>query len=300
MYFVDLPGGLGNQIFAYFAGLYLAENSDTKVYLQSATTSKAHVGNRFDLRSFDLHVAPLRTKLPESALSPIYYPEKNGFSRRIGKMFNFSNIIHFETGADSRKDLDTFLSSSQFSILPKRVSGYFGDFAIYDHIKEQVRELRLRKRSSKYTALKDFYQKVPCIGIHLRAGDFLNMKETVGVLDDDFYLESLEQALRAAPRSSLLVFSNDEVHARKRVAGWKINNYEIISPQTLNDPAESLEMMSQCDYIITANSTFSFWAAKLSKRKKGVWIPKHWRRDGWPEIQNVPPDWVRTPNSWQN
>lgn len=299
MYFVDLPGGLGNQLFAYFAGLYLRQKYGLRIRLQYSTTSKTHVGDLYNISSFNLQIPDLRTRLPQTILSPIYYPETNGVTKRLHKVLGNGRVIRFDTGADTRLDVDDYFKRSKSTYFPFRISSYFGDFDFFDNVDSESQTLALVRKSNSFKKLLAKFNYIPVIGIHIRAGDYLNLRDTVGVLGDDYYLKSLLEARRIDPRAFTLVFSNDLEYANYRAQGWNLNQFEVISPESLPDPAESLVLLSQCNFIITANSTFSLWAAKLSKANTQVWLPKEWRKDGWPEINNIPTTWHRIHASWE-
>jgi hypothetical protein len=299
MYFVDLPGGLGNQLFAYFAGLYIRQQHGVSVRLQYATTSKAHVGNLYNVNSFDLQLPNLQSKLPQTILSPLFYPEKNGITRRIHKTFGFKRVIRFPTGSDTRLHVDEYFERIQPSFFPQRISSYFGDFDFFDNVESQSKKIDLRKKSGILQKYITTFSDRSLIGIHIRAGDYLDLKDSVGLLADNYYQHSISEARELNPDSLVIIFSNDPVYARNRVKRWKLDEFELISPETLPDPAESLVFMSSCNSIITSNSTFSFWAAKLSEENAAVWTPKQWRKDGWPEVNNIPTKWYRVQNSWE-
>ena len=124
------------------------------------------------------------------------------------------------------------------------------------------------------------------------------MYDSVGVLDDQYYFRALSQLSNQTSIESALIFTNDSEYAFRRIQNWNLKNYSIISPKLLPDPAESLDLMSRCRYIITSNSTFSFWAAKLSSNKSMIWTPDTWRRDGLGSITNLPKEWKSVPSSW--
>ena len=299
MYFVDLPGGLGNQLFAYFAGLYIYQQHGVKIRLQYATTSKAHVGDLYNVSSFNLLLPNLQTILPHTLLSPLFYPEKNGITRRIQKTLGFERVIRFTTGSDTRLHVDEYFESIQLSYFPKRISSYFGDFDFYDHVQSQSKQIELRKQSIEFQHFILKFANRPLIGIHIRAGDYLGLKDSIGLLGDNYYLQSITEAREIHPNALVLIFSNDPAYAKSRTKRWGLDKFELISPETLPDPAESLVLMSRCSSIITSNSTFSLWAAKLSEENTAVWTPTEWRKDGWPEVKNIPTTWRRVQNSWE-
>jgi hypothetical protein len=298
MYIFDLPGGLGNQIFAYFAAIYTTKMTNARVRLQFSTISKSHVGAEFDLRSFKLEIKPIHLDLYSTVLSPLYFPEKNGVTRRLKKLIPLNTVIHFIPGQDNKSQFDQFLSHATNSFFPKRISGYFGDFSFYDSLPYKSKKLSLDKPSYQHFQILNRLKGHSVVGIHIRAGDYLEMPNSVGILGDQYYLDALAQVFKIQPNVFPIIFTNDYEYAQKRISKWNISNSFIISPELLADPAESLDIYSHCNYIITSNSTFSLWAAKLASEVTQIWTPKLWRRDNQGEIASLPANWRRIDNSW--
>ena len=298
MYVFDLPGGLGNQIFAYFAANYASKMTNARVRLQFSTISKSHVGAEFDLRSFKLEIKPIHLNLYPTVLSPLYFPEKNGITRRLKKMIPFNPVINFVPGQDKKSQLDKFLSHATNSFFPKRISGYFGDFSFYDSLPCDSKKLSLGQPSNQYFQILNRLRGRSVVGIHIRAGDYLEMPNSVGILGDQYYLDALAQVFKIQPNVFPIIFTNDYEYAQKRIIKWNISNGFIISPELLADPAESLDIYSRSQYIITSNSTFSLWAAKLASNTAQIWTPKYWRKDNQGEIASLPTNWNRIDNFW--
>jgi len=71
---------------------------------------------------------------------------------------------------------------------------------------------------------------------------------------------------------NFFVFSDDILWVKKNL---KIKNATYIDQQVI--PHEDLHLMSLCRHNITANSSFSWWAAWLNQHKNKIVIaPKQW------------------------
>jgi hypothetical protein len=299
MYFIDLPGGLGNQIFAYFAGLYLNERTKETCKLQFATKSTSHVGSRYDISSLKLQLPPIGLNLPNSLFSPFYFPERNSFTRMTSNLIPIKPIIRFNLGNDTKEIFDKVISTLETSVIPRRITGFFGDFAFFDALPRNKQSLQLLNQSLNYEKNLTTIQSCYSIGIHIRAGDYLELKQSVGLLGDDYYQVALAEVLSNNDKPTFFVFTNDVDYARRRTIRWGLKGCHFVTPTSLADPAESLILMSYCRKLITSNSTFSLWAAKISGVETQVWTPKSWRKDSLLDIVNKPKEWRQIDSAWE-
>ena len=126
--------------------------------------------------------------------------------------------------------------------------------------------------------------------IHVRRGDFLGTDcEVVNV---DYYRNAFKKLNSKYKDLNFFIFSDD--------INWcKINliflpNTTYCSFTMLND----FHLMSLCNHFIIPNSTFSWWAAYLSKNKtKIVILPSKWLQTDQGFFKNAsPPNWIRIKN----
>ncbi len=104
--------------------------------------------------------------------------------------------------------------------------------------------------------------------IHLRRGDYVTQPENEalygGIATDAYYDSAIRYVLDKDYQTHFFIFSNDPEYAREHYSDT--SRYTIV---TGNDGVNSLldmELMSHCRYNICANSTFSFWGARLNRR----------------------------------
>lgn len=105
------------------------------------------------------------------------------------------------------------------------------------------------------------------VAIHVRRGDYVNNPFYVDLMTTGYY----ERAMALFPNESFLVFSDDIEWCKEQEI---FKGCEFIHGTEIED----LNMMAGCKGIIMANSSFSWWAAYLSKGK--VIAPKEWYADG--------------------
>lgn len=110
--------------------------------------------------------------------------------------------------------------------------------------------------------------KKPTVSVHIRLGDYENLKDKHPICSQDYYIE----AFKHMPEDCFVfIFSDDN---KKAFDLFKFMNKQFLFPET-NNQFIDMCLMSMCDYHIIANSSFSWWGAWLSNSKKVV-APHEW------------------------
>jgi len=158
--------------------------------------------------------------------------------------------------------------------------GYWQSYKYFDDIRDIL--------------LKEFTPKTPIvlnkdkttIGIHVRRGDYYTINKEVHGLDlSNYYKNAVEYMLNKYKDVQFLVFSDD--------INWCKNNLKVESTYMENNTIiNDLSLMSQCDHIIMANSTFSWWASWLNTNPdKTICTPSKWV-NGRENQDFIPPSWI--------
>mgnify|MGYP001255068256 FL=1 len=130
------------------------------------------------------------------------------------------------------------------------------------------------------------------IALHLRRGDYLRL-DGYGILGDDYYSKAKKFIINKFNDCETIAFS-DEIDNLKNKKEIKADYY--FDDRSM-DSKKVLAYMSICDHFITANSTFSWWAAYLGdKSNKVIVTPKKWfiSRDKTPDL--IPNHWISIEN----
>jgi len=104
--------------------------------------------------------------------------------------------------------------------------------------------------------------------IHIRTGDYLN-QSNFNVVTPKYFENAINYVLSVNENISFKIVSDDNNYARRYIP----NNikYEFVSSDELQD----LKTISQCDYAIISNSSFSWWGSYLGKNKITL-APNKW------------------------
>jgi hypothetical protein len=293
---VYLFGGLGNQLFQYFAGMATAEAMGAKLYLKPFGQTSA-VG-----REGEVGIAAFKTVgITTSSRIP------QGLQEKLLRRF-VTLISQFRLGGFSRH-YGIFLSD--VSELPDikmdcprhiRLMGYFQNFKFLDFLERQKKltTLSLVNPTPWFANLEEQARKSIPIIVHIRRGDYLNHAETIGVLDLIYFKNALELIPRDE-NSEFWIFS-DSIDIAKDFtlfAQLPVLRTRIIQAPSDSPDAESMLLMTLGSALIISNSTFSWWGAYLNKNAKMIIAPKKWFKNLDDPPNLVPVNWIYCESVWQ-
>jgi len=116
-----------------------------------------------------------------------------------------------------------------------------------------------------------YNEKGETVGIHIRLGDY---KYTNRNMPIDYYKDATDAVKARSPDSPLtcVIFSDDVAEAMQVTAVLEACDRRVPVPPDLGE-ANSFYMMGLMPNIIIADSSFSFWAARLSPNEPFVVAP---------------------------
>lgn len=110
------------------------------------------------------------------------------------------------------------------------------------------------------------------IDVHQK--DELEKREICGT---EYYKKALTNILEKINNPVVFVFSDDIDWAQGLIKSIVKDRCLVVAESGLDNVSEKLFVMSSCKHFIIANSTFSWWAAYLSKNKNKIVIsPNIW------------------------
>jgi hypothetical protein len=285
----QITGGLGNQLFTYARLALHARENQLDLKIDGSITERV-LGGPPDLFDFRL-AGEQRVRLSE-------YP---AFNVQIERVFWKSSELRKLT----KRYQDSLLGNQSSLSKVKngwRVRGFFQDFKVADQFLEKFGRdpFALVAESKELQQRTLEVSKKKSLAIHMRRGDYLQHKDSFGVLDNNYYLSALEKMRNSKELEKIYIFSDSPESVISFQKKLKLDS-EIIAPSDLK-PSETMVLMSRCAAIITSNSTFSFWAGILASHKDVIY-PNPWFRStgGWLSSANFQnPNWDWEISNWIN
>jgi hypothetical protein len=297
---ISLTGGLGNQLYQFYAGQFLAKKLDVTLKYTHNPLPKDHPQENSNIQSF-LIDKKIRPDFVFSVMPKIVTRIYKGLMRRssvINDVSNFVGGIYFESRFEPIAEQAEISKSLEASFFRKRrVKGYFQDFRYFLEVKSD-QELILKNPSDWFLEMVQEVTTDQPVIIHLRLGDYLKQPYIWGVLDKDYYLNGLKLIKDNINFDTVWVFSDDLKRARFILKDLKEFNLRFIDPSERQDPAEVLKLISMGIAQIVSNSTFSLWAAVISKSSRITIVPDPVFRNMQGQARGLPNDWIKVESIW--
>jgi hypothetical protein len=249
MIVVQLSGGLGNQMFQYATGRALAARHGTRLVLDSSWIEGEN-GDVYELGCFLLD-APLAPVEQVARLQRSLLPSRRPLLQ--------------EAGADPLQTPDnTYLRGNRENLdyFEEAAAQVRSDFTFRPAIVAEQAELTREIQESP----------VPTVSLHVRR---------LGTLEPEYYSRALDALGSGVGSLRLFVFTDDPE--------WCTTNLSLNEQDVVVGAARAAEMhlMTLCDHLVLADSSFSWWGAWLNPSpEKIVVAPRLW-------LQDLPTDWVQ-------
>jgi hypothetical protein len=293
--FVQLSGGIGNQLFMYVAGLSLSLRKNAALYCCRKPNDKAeflHPGclNDFHLRFIEKNFTTL------SRINHLSSKFQGYLIRVIPSSFDFLfRKLRFYMSLDLGYDARVWKLNP-----PVNLQGYFQSYRYFDYCRKflSVNEIvSLKSPSQEFLRLEKSISVEDFCAIHVRRGDYLQHKDSLGILDVIYYRNAFKKISGLKSGLRFLVFSDDPLLAKELLVDLLPSN--TLWPNELNDlsAAENLILMSKAKALIIANSTFSLFAALLADQNAIVIRPDFWSIDVPNPIDLFRPSWHKVSRS---
>lgn len=269
--YVEIFGGLANQMFQYAAGRSLADRLGCPLKLD-LSAFRTLEKRPYQLDRFGVKEAAA----PDSELAPL--------KSRKGRIQRFLRRLNGQRGSALLEAVfaepDWHYSPELFEQRPPVVlRGYWQSPRYFAHLRDDLlRIFTLVDGLSSYSqAMRQQITETPAVSIHVRRGDYVANPEAAkvhGTCSLDYYRRAVDLMVRLHPDARFYIFSDDIPFVREA--------FDFCPNRTIVDgnqgaAAEDMMLMRACNHHIIANSSFSWWGAWLCEAPgKTVIMPRRW------------------------
>lgn len=257
MIIIKVMGGLGNQLQQYalyekFRSLGIPAKLDISWY---RSRRKVFMPRALELDYFEgLHYECCTEEEKE-----VLWGRENAAADRLKRKFLKNRLQWFTEN-------ERIYLPEIFSFRDSYLEGYWACEKYYHDIMPLLREkVRFPESAEEKNRILDDPERAGnAISIHIRRGDYLlseNADIFAGICTEQYYQSAVDFMKSKNAEAHFYVFSDDVSYARETYRG---DEYTIVDWNTGTDSFYDMLLMSRCAHHICANSTFSFWGARLN------------------------------------
>ena len=254
MLIIKMNGGLGNQLQQY--ALYEKMKSLGKEVKLDISWFGKEYGKTLK-RDLELDYFP---GVSYEACTPLELKEigERSISRKV---FEKLHLV------DSKLYVEHQMYDEKiFQMDNKVLEGYWACEAYYEDILPWLRKKLVFPKSDnpKNQEMEKKMRSCNAVSLHLRRGDYLtpgNQEMFGGICTDEYYEQAISYMKEKVWNARFFVFSDDPTYAKEKYQG---EEYTIVDINRGRDSFFDVYLMSCCKHHICANSTFSFWGARLN------------------------------------
>ena len=275
----QIVGGLGNQLFEFAAARKLSLLLNQEIKLDLSFFDRYHKPDVFRLDKFNViyDVAkPEEIQELKRRNSPVLL---NKIWKKIFKQpLYFNSKYHFDPKWFKKNDISKLRSVKNIYL-----SGYFADPLFFYETEDVIlKEFTLKEDlNDENKKMKEKINQVNSVSLHLRRGDYVNNFLFTN-LPLSYYERGVSFIKERVKNPIFFIFSDDLQWVKDNLNF----NADVVFVDINNDKTDYMELMlmASCIHNIIANSTFSWWGARLNQNiEKIVLTPRVWYNS--PEAQ---------------
>ena len=275
MLIVRAMGGLGNQLqqYALYRKLkHIGKNVrlDTSWFHNEALQATMAAGRELELDYLNQLSYQVASEEEIRSVLGRLWEEPEGFTGKIKRKLHPALSASFEESDMYHEQI--------FAMDNKYLVGYWACEKYYADIMDVLRADITFPRSedsgleSRNREMMRRMEETCSVSVHIRRGDYLddiNRALFGGICTEAYYGRAMEYMRERFPDARFYIFSDDIPYVSEHYQG---EEYQIIDWNHGKDSFYDMMLMSRCRHNICANSTFSFWGARLNPHDRKVMI----------------------------
>lgn len=271
---VFLRGGLGNQLFQYSTGLYLANEYGKDLVLRTdlLPVEADKIGD----------VSRWKEQISEFQHSGVLHHKRHqprGSTNLVGKTMQLARML-----GDATNLMPNYLgwisNDSGQAVPESRLAGIrvINSYATYKNFAVTQKTQLLDQISTVRNPTKHFLDlqrelaSSPTICVHLRLGDYEQLGHVFGRAQPEYYWHAVANLRQHLAAGRVWLFS-DKLGKIEDAFIRAISPDRIVTSVEVMRPIENLLLLSQGAGLVASNSTFSWWASFLSRDKARTVAP---------------------------
>ena len=267
---IAIQGGLGNQLSQWYFAHTISEDAHFRI---DPLYEMTVVGSRnFELQPLVGKCSHIEYHMDQNFLSPL----TKTYFNFLDSLWEFSILRRFVEGLGYIRE-DPRVDQNQSERNPRNIKyakGYFQKQAaiekVFSYVKKELEPVLQETLAILNTRMQLGHNYTV---LHVRRGDYEAAEFTpinIGTLSDEYFSRGLE----GMDTSNLILLTEIREDVAELV---KTLNPRLVLDKSDTTPWETLAIMYGASQFLGANSSLSWWGARLCSTNGGdVWLPSQW------------------------
>jgi hypothetical protein len=280
-----LFGGLGNQIFQYMAGKWLATELRCNLKLDVGWVNGGYTHSNSSISDFKMYESVDECEKKNLGSINQYLERTKTVLARKSAIYSQFSKIH-APASPGFSDISKLKPGAQ-------LRGYYQTPRFFSELMEYgaitLEDFGLMHPSQTYFKFESEIPNSGFLAVHVRGGDYLGKNSIYRQLGPDYYQTGLKAIQSEYPNLPIWIFTDDQKFTKSFL--FSNTSHTYVDSESLS-PAETLKLMSHARAIVCANSTFSYWASMISKSETMVVAPSQWLKTIKQDADFFPKSWT--------
>jgi hypothetical protein len=280
--FVHIMGGIGNQLFILYAGIFLSKRNKATLYQETRATRFFEI-KYYRKPSLDKFINLKKNSNIFSTIIIITY-------RILNKMFKLPIIFKLKILSYQLtffNDIKSNFPVSYFRNYKMKNNEYIYLIGIWQKIEFFLEKKTPLLKISTKNINKKIFKLInnKTIAIHFRGNErhYKDQKKIFFLPNSSFYKKSIKYFDKINNGYNLHIFTDDKNYARNILSKLKIKKKAIFIDDYARDDVSQIYLLSFYSNYIIANSTFSLFPSIINRKKnKKIAIFKFWGKKKFP------------------
>ncbi len=294
MIIVRIREGLGNQMFQYATAYALARrlNQPLLLFHDEVYENRPFRLNLFNINEttiesneLPLNIKLIRNKYMNCVLRKLHIIKESRQDQYV--QFQLGRWLYFsELQNGFQKPLLALNSGNIF------LNGFFLSHSLFEKCRKDLLSSFIPSYPGETDFINTLNQIKGCnsVAVHVRRGDYRFSNHPYHyLLGEDYYRRAISYIRKKVETPVFFWFSEDFEWVHEHFRSEK--DFRFIKLQTMHRDIDEMMLMKNCNHIITANSTFSWWAAWLNEHENPIRIIPEKRFGN----EMVPDSWILLP-----
>ena len=271
MIVVELSGGMGNQMFQYAFGRYLALKHDTELYLDTHYLLDRNPNRDVVFRNYDLSIFNIKSAIASESITKEFGHLRSSVIKAKQKILKPKKLkVVIEHNLDFFSDFKS-LEDNLY------LKGYWQNYRYFNSILEVIKDdFSFKDPISKncIPILKKI-ENNNSVCLNVRRADFVT-NDSHRALDVSYFKEA-EAVISAQVSNPIFFVFSDDIEWCKENIKLDFETHFIEHKYAGEKFKDYLNLMIYCKHYIIPNSSFAWWAVWLSNSNKSIVVaPKIW------------------------